>query len=185
MQSRATLWEELLRGLISLLRATNFSSDIKLDDFVCMAWALRVMVLLGKEYCDSDSASLIACLEEKSEEYFRNFHLENFQVVRMMIDAEMWNHIPVQLQGKGAILGSIRQSFGARKVDAAQERRSLSKAPRSFLLNCRFFSLMKSTSPLFSPSRRLLNFLRAFSRSSTSLRSRSRASGLTEELTLP
>jgi hypothetical protein len=131
MQSRATLWEELLRGLISLLRATNFSSDIKLDDFVCMAWALRVMVLLGKEYCDSDSASLIACLEEKSEEYFRNFHLENFQVVRMMIDAEMWNHIPVQLQGKGAILGSIRQSFGARKVDAAQERRSLSKAPRS------------------------------------------------------
>jgi hypothetical protein len=128
-QSRTHIWEELLQGLIRLLRATTFSSEIKLEDFCSMSWALHVMILLGKEYCDCDCAALLHCLEEKSEEYFRNFHMENFTVVRMMIDAEMWNHIPIQLlsltpsgssngngvSGSSSILAAIKQSFGARK----------------------------------------------------------------------
>lgn len=122
-QSRGILWEELMRGLINMLRATHFSSEVKLDDFVSMMWALRVMILLGKEYCGSESKALVICMKEKSEEFFRNFHLETFQVIRMMIEAEMWGNIPLQINGNGGILHLMKQTYNIKQMEESNSRR--------------------------------------------------------------
>lgn len=112
-QSRGILWEELLRALINILRATNFISEVKLDDFISMTWALRLLTLLGREFAGSESRALLLCMKDKSEEYVRNFHMETFQVLRTMLDAEIWQNVPIRIE-KGGILTSIRSVYATR-----------------------------------------------------------------------
>jgi hypothetical protein len=122
-KSRILLWEEVVRGLINLLSATIFTSEVKLDDFVSMTWAINLIVILGKEFAGSDSKTLVASLKEKSEEFFRNYHLETFQVIRMMIDAEFWHNIPLNITSAGGILNTIQQTYGMKNTNDVMMRR--------------------------------------------------------------
>jgi hypothetical protein len=107
-QSRAVLWEEMLRALLNMLNMLTFTSEVKIEDFLAMAWALNHMVELGKEFCGSQSRALLSTLEEKSREYFHNFHCESFQMIRDMVEAESWQSVPIDLQLSGGILGIIK-----------------------------------------------------------------------------
>jgi hypothetical protein len=69
------------------------------------------MVTLGKEFCGSESHSLRRCLEEKSKEYFSNFHVESFNTLRQMLQEDCWQSMPLSqtaLRQMGGVLGIIR-----------------------------------------------------------------------------
>ena len=80
------------------------------------------MVTLGKEFCGSESDSLRRCLEEKSKEYFSNFHMESFNTLRQMLQEDCWQSMPLSqtaLRQMGGVLGIIkshcpRDALGAR-----------------------------------------------------------------------
>lgn len=110
-QSRAILWEEMLRALVSMLNMMTFTSEVKIEDFLAMAWALNNMVELGKEFCGSHSKVLINTLQDKSKEYFHNFHCESFQMIRDMLEAESWQSVPIDLESSGGILGIIKSTL--------------------------------------------------------------------------
>jgi hypothetical protein len=109
-ESRKFLWDEVLRSLVEMLNLTNLTSAVKPDDYLAMVWALNSMIKLGKEFCDSDSLPLKMCLDEKSKEYFQNFHLESFQIIRSMVEAEAWHAFPINLAEHGGIVGIIKQN---------------------------------------------------------------------------
>lgn len=106
ISTRVILWEELLRGLVGMINSINFSSSIKLDDFVVMLWSLNLMIIIGKEFCGSDSKLLEVCIEQKSTEFFRNFHIESFQIFRSMLDAETWQCVPILINQRNDIFGT-------------------------------------------------------------------------------
>jgi hypothetical protein len=110
-QSRAILWEEMLRAQVNMLNMLTFTSEVKIEDFLAMAWALNHMVELGKEFCGSPSRALISTLEEKSKEYFHNFHCESFQMIRDMVEAESWQSVPIDMELSGGILGIIKTAI--------------------------------------------------------------------------
>lgn len=95
LQSRSILWEEILRALVNMLSMLFFTAESKLDDFLAMTEALNNMVQLGKEFCNNDSKVLLLALQEKSREYFYNYHCESFQMIRMMLESESWQCVPV------------------------------------------------------------------------------------------
>lgn len=95
LQSRAALWDELMRALVAMLRALSFSADVKIDDFVVMTQALQMLAALGKEFCGADSQMLTACIKEKTAEFFRNFHLDCFATLRGLLESEEWRALPV------------------------------------------------------------------------------------------
>jgi hypothetical protein len=68
-------------------------------------------VELGKEFCGSPSRALISTLEEKSKEYFHNFHCESFQMIRDMVEAESWQSVPIDMELSGGILGIIKTAI--------------------------------------------------------------------------
>lgn len=80
------------------------------------------MVTLGKEFCGSESHALRRCLEEKSKEYFSNFHVESFNTLRQMLLEDCWQSMPLSqtaLRQMGGVLGIIkshcpRDAIGAR-----------------------------------------------------------------------
>jgi len=68
-------------------------------------------VELGREFCGSESKVLISILQDKSKEYFHNFHCESFQLIRDMLEAESWQSVPIDLAASGGILGIIKTTL--------------------------------------------------------------------------
>ena len=106
--SRTMLWDEVLRALVDMLSMMVFTAEVKIEDFLSMAWALNSMVDLGREYCQSTSEALTHCLRVKSQEYFYNFHCESFQTLRDMVEAESWHCFPIDLEERHGIIGIIK-----------------------------------------------------------------------------
>lgn len=95
VQSRTIVWDEISRALTMLLRIISFSSQVKLEDFVEMMRALETMLVLGRDFCGSESLKLKDCLKEKSAEFFRSFHQESFAIIRVMVETEQWQAVAV------------------------------------------------------------------------------------------
>jgi hypothetical protein len=110
-QSRTILWDELLRALVEMLNLMSLTSAVRPEDFLSMTTAINSMVQLGKEFCLSECKPLQLCMAEKSREYFQHFHLESFQMIRQMVDAESWQSVPVNLAEVGGIVGMVRANL--------------------------------------------------------------------------
>lgn len=116
MQSRLILWKDITAAISTMLSNLAFSST-RLDDFLAMIGSLKLMIKLGKEFCNSDSFELEESIKEKSEEFIFRFHLESFQVLRMMIDADSWRHIPISITNNETMLQTL-ESFARECVGA-------------------------------------------------------------------
>lgn len=69
------------------------------------------MVALGREFCGSESSALRKCLDDKSKEYFTNFHVESFQTLRQMLQEDCWQSMPLSqaaLRQLGGVLGIVK-----------------------------------------------------------------------------
>lgn len=101
LSDRTSLWSSIIAGQISMIKAITLSAAVSGDDFLTIVWAIKTMVRFGHEFCGSDSIALIDCFVEKSKEYYQQFHLESFVVLREMVESEAWQAVPVLLDGMG------------------------------------------------------------------------------------
>lgn len=115
LQTRWSLWEQVLQAVVQMLNSITFTAAVPIDDFLAMTWAINAMVTLGREFCGSECRALILCLEEISKEYFQRMHHESFQVLRQMIESEPWRSIPVHLDEMGGVIGIIAKNVVAQK----------------------------------------------------------------------
>lgn len=122
-QSRSILWEEMSRSLIDMLNMMTVTSAVKPDDFLALAWALNTMIVIGKEFCGSDSKTLVQILEDKSREYSQHFHFESYNMVRQMLEVEIWQKFPIDLDEAGGIIGLMRTSLAItdKTVEVSEE----------------------------------------------------------------
>jgi hypothetical protein len=95
IQCKTMLWEEVSRGLITILKAVNFSFEVKLDEFVLMMTTLKSFIDVGRQFCGSNSIKLSEFLQEKSTKYFMTYHAEGIQMLKEMFEAELWQSISV------------------------------------------------------------------------------------------
>jgi hypothetical protein len=110
VQSRMVLWNNVIVAITTMLSNLAFSSSTRLEDFIAMIGSLKLMINLGKEFCNSESRELEESIREKSEEFTVRFHLESFQVLRMMLEADSWRHIPISSTNSETLL-QILESF--------------------------------------------------------------------------
>jgi len=110
LADRTSLWSSIIAGQISMIKAITLSAAVSGDDFFTIVWAIKTMVRFGHEFCGSDSMALIDCFVEKSKEYYQQFHLESFVVLREMVESEGWQAVPVLLDGMGGILGILKRN---------------------------------------------------------------------------
>jgi hypothetical protein len=99
-----------------------------------MLWALRIVVKLGKEFCSSSSLILIECVKDKSDQFFNRFHEESFQIIRMMIEAELWQSIPLEKNGDNSgIAGLIKSSISRESFSVSlQPKETVTTPGKSF-----------------------------------------------------
>jgi hypothetical protein len=124
-QSKSIIWDEMTRGLISVLRSTNFSGEMKQDDFVRMMSTLRSFVEVGKKFNGSNSTHLCDFLQEKSTKYFMNYHVEALQMLKVMLEAELWQAISVgendEVNTTAVILKTIYKDTN-KQLDESEEQ---------------------------------------------------------------
>eukprot|EP01038_Epipyxis_sp_PR26KG_P013483 gene13483-18091_t len=111
IQSRAVLWEEVSHALVEMLEMITVSATLKPDDFLSIVSGINSMIVLGKEFCNSDCKALKNSLQEKSKEYFQYFHFESFQIIRIMVETENWFSVPINLEQNGGIIGLIKSNL--------------------------------------------------------------------------
>lgn len=92
---RGMLWEDISRRLIDLLKFSTFSNQIKLEDFVSMMSTLQSFSDFGQLFGQPKHSNLQSFLQEKSTSFFIYYHADSFQMMRAMLEAELWQSIPI------------------------------------------------------------------------------------------
>lgn len=132
--NRPTLWDQVLNATVTMLNNIQLTAALSLEDFLSISATIELMIRLGKEFCGSDSVQLVELLREKSTEYFTYLHQESFTMFRLMVDAELWNNVPIALTDVGGILGLIRMNIERNQTLLSESELNLSANPGDSIL---------------------------------------------------
>ena len=113
---RVKLWEQIIHYLCSMLLSIQFTASISLDDYLCINACMETVIKVGKSFCGSQSKELIDIMKEKTIEYFTYLHQNSFQMFRLMIEAESWANVPIELSDVGGILGMIHMNIARNQL---------------------------------------------------------------------
>jgi hypothetical protein len=157
-QCKNILWEEMMRSLINILKATDLG-DAKLEDFTLMVSSLRSFGQVGRTFCGSPSSALDDFLTETSSTFFLNYHSESFQMLRTMCEAELWQNISASASPEENTVEAVLQALAkdAAKFDE-QGMTPTSSTDEAEEVSNPFLSSLKSVrSPLARKKSRILS----------------------------
>ncbi|GBG89839.1 hypothetical protein CBR_g49688 [Chara braunii] len=92
-KGRKTVWELAARRVSSLL-ASDAICSASPHHFLQSLELTNKFILAGEAFSGAEAVQLRARLAKQSERYFRTFHRQNLEVLRMMLDKELWQGLP-------------------------------------------------------------------------------------------
>jgi hypothetical protein len=157
-QCKSILWEEMVRSLINMLKTTDLG-DTKLEDFTLMISSLRSFGEAGRAFCGSSSSVLDNFLTENSSTFFLNYHIESFQMLRTMCEAELWQNISASASPEENTVEAVLQALAkdAAKFDEQGMTPTCSTDDGDELSNPFLNSLKSVRSPLARKKSRILS----------------------------
>ncbi|XP_060534233.1 syndetin [Cylas formicarius] len=113
------IWDDVQRKVSGLLLNADLAS-YKFDQFVQVLRIVHRLMQVGEEFCMSKSEDLQESIRKQSVNYFKNYHAQRLEELRIFLENEMWEVCPVKP------MFSILQ---------LQEFRSVRSALKSYKLN--------------------------------------------------
>jgi hypothetical protein len=80
-----------------------------LEDFIDVSHGTRAFMRLGEAFASAESHGLRAALSAKGRQFYRRFHRERLEELRMRLETETWDAMPM---GSGWRMGQIRELGG-------------------------------------------------------------------------
>eukprot|EP00962_Isochrysis_galbana_P052004 scaffold23398_cov76-Isochrysis_galbana.AAC.2 len=106
-KSRPTLWDLMQRRVAVFLGAAPLGAG--LDDFIDVSHGTLAFMRLGEAFAAAESHGLRAAVAAKGRQFYRRFHRERLEELRMRLETETWDALPM---GSGWRLGQIRELGG-------------------------------------------------------------------------
>ncbi|KAJ8954131.1 hypothetical protein NQ318_005725 [Aromia moschata] len=89
------IWDDVQRKVSSLLLNADLAS-YKFDQFVQVLRVVHRLIQVGEEFCSSKSEDLQESIRKQSVNYFRNYHCQRMDELRIFLENEMWEICPVK-----------------------------------------------------------------------------------------
>ncbi|KAG5891776.1 hypothetical protein JTB14_006964 [Gonioctena quinquepunctata] len=89
------LWDDVQRKVSSLLLNADLAS-YKFDQFVQILRVVHRLMQVGEEFCSSKSEDLQESIRKQSVNYFKNYHAQRLDELKIFLENEMWEICPVK-----------------------------------------------------------------------------------------
>ncbi|XP_066997108.2 syndetin [Anabrus simplex] len=89
------IWQEVQMRVYTYLRESK-PSWCKFDEFLQVLRVVHRLTEVGEEFCGSKSEELQKLMKEQSGQYFRNYHRERLEELRIFLENEGWEICPVK-----------------------------------------------------------------------------------------
>ncbi|CAN7997826.1 unnamed protein product [Ixodes hexagonus] len=89
------VWQDIQKKLTEYLLACNMSG-FKFNQFIQVLDVVRRLMDIGEEFCSSRSEELQQSLKQQSLNYFKNYHRSCLEELRMFLENESWELVPVR-----------------------------------------------------------------------------------------
>ncbi|XP_074039810.1 vacuolar protein sorting 50 isoform X1 [Leptinotarsa decemlineata] len=89
------IWDDVQRKVSSLLLNADLAS-YKFDQFVQILRVVQRLILVGEEFCSSKSEDLQESIRKQSVNYFKNYHAQRLDELKIFLENEMWEICPVK-----------------------------------------------------------------------------------------
>ncbi|XP_049824964.1 syndetin isoform X2 [Aethina tumida] len=108
------IWDDVQRKVSSLLLNADLAT-YKFDQFVQVLRVVHRLIQVGEEFCGSKSEDLQESIRKQSVNYFKNYHSQRMDELKIFLENEMWEICPVkptfdvlQLQEFKSVRNSLR-----------------------------------------------------------------------------
>ncbi|KAJ3650826.1 hypothetical protein Zmor_016905 [Zophobas morio] len=89
------IWDDVQRKVSSLLLNADLAS-YKFDQFVQVLGVVHRLIQVGEEFCLSKSEDLQESIRKQSVNYFKNYHIQRLEELKIFLENEMWEVCPVK-----------------------------------------------------------------------------------------
>ncbi|KAJ8977571.1 hypothetical protein NQ317_016096 [Molorchus minor] len=89
------IWDDVQRKVSSLLLNADLAS-YKFDQFVQVLRVVHRLIQVGEEFCSSKSEDLQESIRKQSINYFKNYHSQRMEELKIFLENEMWEICPVK-----------------------------------------------------------------------------------------
>ncbi|KAL1502132.1 hypothetical protein ABEB36_007324 [Hypothenemus hampei] len=89
------IWDDVQRKVSSLLLNADLSM-YKFDQFVQVLRVVHRLIQVGEEFCASKSEDLQESIRKQSVCYFKNYHAQRMEELKIFMENEMWEICPVK-----------------------------------------------------------------------------------------
>ncbi|BFI25231.1 syndetin [Marchantia polymorpha subsp. ruderalis] len=91
-KGRKTVWELSARRVAVLLSCDALCATSPHHFLQSLDWVNK-FILAGEAFCGAEAMSLRAKLVKQSEKYYWSFHRQNLEVLRMILEKELWQQL--------------------------------------------------------------------------------------------
>eukprot|EP00742_Colponemidia_sp_Colp-10_P007504 GILJ01008088.1.p1 GENE.GILJ01008088.1~~GILJ01008088.1.p1 ORF type:complete len:1012 (+),score=165.37 GILJ01008088.1:151-3186(+) len=107
LRNRKNLWDRMQQQVSLCLSSTYLSfTTFKVEDFLQTLFISNRFIEIGEDFSNSNSPSLRSAIREKSLEYFDNFHKEHWNNIKLLMENDTWQRLPVP---RGFSLSEIKE----------------------------------------------------------------------------
>ncbi|KAH1011506.1 hypothetical protein HUJ04_000858 [Dendroctonus ponderosae] len=89
------IWDDVQRKVSSLLLNADLAA-YKFDQFVQVLRVVHRLIQVGEEFCSSKSEDLSESIRKQSICYFKNYHAQRLDELKIFMENEMWEICPVK-----------------------------------------------------------------------------------------
>lgn len=89
------IWDDVQRKVSSLLLNADLAC-YKFEQFVQVLRVVHRLIQVGEEFCQSKSEDLQESIRKQSTNYFRNYHVQRLEELKIFLENEMWEICPVK-----------------------------------------------------------------------------------------
>ncbi|XP_066144425.1 syndetin isoform X1 [Euwallacea fornicatus] len=89
------IWDDVQRKVSSLLLNAHLAA-YKFDQFVQVLRVVHRLIQVGEEFCGSKSEDLQESIRKQSACYFKNYHAQRLEELKIFMENEMWEICPVK-----------------------------------------------------------------------------------------
>ena len=108
--SRRTIWDLMQRRVAVFLGSAPLST-FTVDQFLDVVAGVTRFIKLGEAFAGSDSHGLRSALRSKSRAFYLHFHRERLEELKMRLESETWQCLPLQRGWKVSHLKELKDNW--------------------------------------------------------------------------
>eukprot|EP00002_Diphylleia_rotans_P014878 TRINITY_DN2889_c0_g2_i2.p1 TRINITY_DN2889_c0_g2~~TRINITY_DN2889_c0_g2_i2.p1 ORF type:complete len:857 (+),score=182.38 TRINITY_DN2889_c0_g2_i2:65-2635(+) len=116
------IWDEMQRKVSTMLmKAQHRVRSLQVDEYLQVFNGMNTFINFGKEFSERSSTPLFSSVYNQTKDYFESFHHQNVELIRTLLDNELWQPCPVPVNYSFRDIAEIATFLATKKEEKEDE----------------------------------------------------------------